>query len=63
MLKHKLIASLVALAFAVPALAQAPKADDKKAPTAMEKKADTKAKADKPAKKKKKGRTKKATKK
>ena len=49
----KLIVTLVAAAFALPAFAQAPKADDKKAPAAAEKKADTKAPADKPAKKKK----------
>jgi len=54
MLKQKLIISLIAAAFAVPAFAQAPKADDKKAPAATTtKKADTKATADKPAKKKK----------
>jgi hypothetical protein len=43
MLKQKLIVTLVAAAFAVPALAQAPKADDKAAPAAAEKKADSKA--------------------
>ena len=41
MLKQKLIVTLIAAAFAVPALAQAPKADDK-APAAAEKKADGK---------------------
>ena len=54
MLKQKLLVTLIAAAFAVPAFAQAPKADDKKAPAAAEKKADTKAPADKPAKKAKK---------
>jgi hypothetical protein len=49
MLKQKFIVTLIAAAFAVPALAQAPKADDK-APAATEKKADAKAPADKPAK-------------
>ena len=53
MLKQKLIISLIAAAFAVPALAQAPKSDGK-APAATEKKAATKAPADKPAKAKKK---------
>jgi hypothetical protein len=52
MLKQKLIISLIAAAFAVPALAQAPKSDGK-APAATEKKAE-KASADKPAKSKKK---------
>lgn len=52
MLKQKLIVTLIAAAFAVPALAQAPKGDTK-APAAAEKSAG-KASADKPAKKAKK---------
>lgn len=55
----KLLIALVAAAFVAPAFAQAPKADDKKAPAAAEKKADTKAPADKPAKKAKKSKGKK----
>ncbi|HXR58437.1 MAG TPA: hypothetical protein VN747_03885 [Burkholderiales bacterium] len=49
MLKQKLIVTLIAAAFAVPALAQAPKANDKAA-VATEKKAD-KAPAEQPVKK------------
>ncbi len=51
-MKKKLLVALIAAAFAVPALAQAPKGDGK-APMAAEKSADKKA-ADKPAKGKKK---------
>jgi hypothetical protein len=63
MLKQKLLVTLIAAAFAVPAFAQAPKAGDKKVPAAAEKKADAKASADKPAKKKAKGKKKAAAKK
>jgi len=64
MLKQKLIVTLIAAAFAVPAFAQAPKADGKKAPAAAEKKAEKKASADKPkGKKKAKGKMKKEAKK
>src|SRR5258706_4750252 len=53
MLKQKLIVTLIAAAFALPAFAQAPKGDAK-APAPADTKADTKAPADKPAKKAKK---------